>query len=252
MIYIKSDSEIDLMRKSGRVVAVALAKVEEVIKPGITTLELDRIAEEYINSCGAKPSFKGYYGFPSTLCTSVNEEVVHGIPGDRKLQEGDIVSVDCGAVLNGFHGDAARTFPVGKISADAQKLIDVTRESFYEGLKYAKVGSRLFDISHAVQEYAEKHGYSVVRDYVGHGIGREMHEEPAVPNYGKAGRGLKLAKGLVIAIEPMVNMGVYAVKEKYEGCRDIMTVITYDEKLSAHYENTVAILDNGPEILTKI
>lgn len=246
MIYLKSSNEIEIMKKAGRIVAETLAKVEEVIRPGITTMELDRIAEEYITNCGARPSFKGYHGFPGTLCTSVNEEVVHGIPGNKVLQEGDIISVDCGAFFQGFHGDAARTFPVGKITAEAQRLIDVTRNSFFEGIKYAVVGNRIGDISHAIQVYVEANGFSVVRDYVGHGIGREMHEEPPVPNYGKAGRGPKLAKGMLLAIEPMVNSGVYAVKE----LSDDWTVVTYDGRPSAHYENTVAILDNGPEILT--
>lgn len=248
MIELKSKNEIDLMRKSGRLVAETLAKIEEIIRPGITTRELDRIAEEYITSCGARPSFKGYHGFPATLCTSVNEQVVHGFPGDVVLQEGDIVSVDCGAFLNGFHGDAARTFAVGKISPDVQKLIDVTRESFFEGIKYATIGNRMGDISHAIQTYVETNGFSVVRDYVGHGIGREMHEEPPVPNYGRPGRGPKLAKGMALAIEPMVNMGTYAVDELSDG----WTVVTYDGKKSAHYENTIVILENGPEILTII
>ncbi|TDT50412.1 type I methionyl aminopeptidase [Fonticella tunisiensis] len=248
MIYLKSSSEIELMKKSGRIVAETLAKIEEVIRPGITTKELDKIAEEYITGCGARPSFKGYNGFPATLCTSVNDEVVHGIPGNRVLQEGDIVSIDCGAIYNGFHGDAARTFPVGKISPETQKLIDVTRESFFEGIKYAVVGNRIGDISHAIQVYVESHGFSVVRDYVGHGIGREMHEEPPVPNYGKPGRGPKLTKGMALAIEPMVNMGTYAVKELSDG----WTVVTADGKMSCHYENTVVILEDGPEVLTII
>lgn len=248
MIYLKSSNEIDIMRKAGRIVAETLAKIEEEIKPGITTKDLDRIAEEYIVSCGARPSFKGYHGFPATLCTSVNEEIVHGIPGDRVLQQGDIVSIDCGAFFQGFHGDAARTFPVGRISPIAQKLIDVTRESFFKGLEFALIGNRVGDISHAIQSYVEPHGFSVVRDYVGHGIGKEMHEEPPVPNYGKPGRGPKLAKGMVLAIEPMINLGVYAAKEKPDG----WTVVTCDGKMSAHYENTVAILENGPELLTII
>lgn len=248
MIYLKSSNEIEHMRKAGKIVAEALAKVEEVIRPGITTKELDKVAEEYIISRGARPSFKGLYGFPATLCMSVNEEVVHGIPGDRVLKDGDIVSIDCGAFLNGFHGDAARTYPVGKITPDAQRLIDVTRESFFKGIEYAVVGNRIGDISHAIQVYVESNGFSVVRDYVGHGIGKELHEEPPVPNYGKAGRGPKLAKGMALAIEPMVNIGTYAVDEKEDG----WTVVTYDGKLSAHYENTIVILDNGPEILTII
>lgn len=248
MIYIKSDAEIAVMEKAGRIVAETLAKIEEVVKPGITTKELDRIAEEYIVSCGARPSFKGHYGYPATICSSINEEVVHGIPGEKILQEGDIVSIDCGACYDGFHGDAARTFPVGKISDEAKKLIEVTRDSFFEGLKYAMVGNRIGDISHAVQTYAESNGFSVVRDYVGHGVGRKMWEEPPVPNFGKPGKGLKLVKGLVIAVEPMINEGTYAVKELSDG----WTVVTHDGKISAHYENTIAILENGPKILTMI
>lgn len=248
MIYIKSDAEIAVMEKAGRIVAETLAKIEEVVKPGITTKELDRIAEEYIVSCGARPSFKGHYGYPAAICSSINEEVVHGIPGEKILQEGDIVSIDCGACYEGFHGDAARTFPVGKISDEAKKLIEVTRDSFFEGLKYAVVGNRIGDISYAVQTYAESNGFSVVRDYVGHGVGRKMWEEPPVPNFGKPGKGLKLVKGLVIAVEPMINEGTYAVKELSDG----WTVVTHDGKISAHYENTIAILENGPKILTMI
>lgn len=249
MIYIKSSNEIELMRDSGKIVAEALIKLEEAVKPGITTLELDRIAEDYIVKSGAIPSFKGYGGFPGSVCTSINEEIVHGIPSSKRvLQEGDIISVDCGAYFKGFHGDAARTFPVGSISDEAKKLIDVTEKSFFEGIKHASIGKRIGDISNAIQLYAEKHGYSLVRDYVGHGIGKALHEEPSVPNYGRAGRGPKLTKGMVLAIEPMVNVGVYAAKQLSDG----WTVVTADRKLSAHYENTVVILENGPEILTLI
>lgn len=248
MIYLKSDEEIKLMKVAGRIVAETLQKIEEVIKPGMTTKQLDALAERYIESRGARPSFKGYGGFPASICTSVNEEVVHGIPGDRVLMEGDIVSVDCGAVINGYQGDAARTFPVGQISPEVQNLIDVTRESFFKGIEYAIVGERLGDIGHSIQKYVESNGYSVVRDYVGHGIGKKMHEDPPVPNYGRAGRGLKLEKGLVIAIEPMVNAGGYEVRQLKNG----WTVVTKDGMPSAHYENTVAILDNGPELLTYI
>lgn len=248
MIYLKSSNEIDIMRKAGRIVAETLAKVEEVIKPGMTTMELDKIAEEYIISCGARPSFKGYHGFPATLCTSVNEEVVHGIPGNRVLQEGDIVSVDCGAILNGYQGDAARTFPVGRISDEAMKLINVTRESFFKGIEMALIGNRLTDISHAIQQYVEAEGFSVVRDYVGHGIGKDLHEDPEVPNFGRPGRGPKLVSGMVLAIEPMVNIGGFHVKTQ----SNQWTVVTVDGSLSAHYENTVAILPEGPEILTLI
>jgi methionyl aminopeptidase len=248
MIYLKSNSEIEIMQKAGRIVAETLTKIEEVIKPGITTGELDRIAEEHITRCGARPSFKGHYGFPASICTSVNEVVVHGIPGKRVLQEGDIIGVDCGALYGGFNGDAARTFPVGKVSSESEKLIQVTKESFFQGLKYALVGNRLGDIASAIQTYVESHGFSVVRDYAGHGIGKKMWEEPSVPNFGASGKGLKLAKGLVIAIEPMVNIGTYGVRDLSDG----WTVVTKDGKLSAHYENTIAILDDGPKILTLI
>lgn len=248
MIYLKSKNEIDKIRRSGRIVAELLNLLEKQIRPGITTKELDKFAEEFIISQGAKPSFKGYYGYPGSLCTSINEEVVHGIPGDRILKEGDIISVDCGVFYEGFHSDAARTFAVGHISEEAKRLIDITEKSFYEGIKYARAGNRIGDISNAIQTFVESNGYSVVRDYVGHGIGKELHEEPPVPNYGKAGRGPKLAVGMVLAIEPMVNMGTFAVIELDDG----WTVVTADKKLSAHYENTIVILENGPEILTII
>lgn len=246
MIIIKTDQEIEYMRRAGKVVAETLVKLEEAIKPGITTLELDNIAEKFIIKQGAKPSFKGYGGFPASICASVNEEVVHGFPSSRVLQEGDIISVDCGAILNGYQGDAARTFAVGKISNEAQKLIDVTRESFFKGVEKAVVGNRLTDISAAIQSHAESFGYSVVRDFVGHGIGKNMHEDPEVPNFGRPGRGPKLVHGMVLAIEPMINIGEYYVTVKENG----WTVVTEDGSLSAHYENTVAILTNGAEILT--
>ncbi|GAA0123752.1 MAG: type I methionyl aminopeptidase [Clostridium argentinense] len=246
MIIIKSDMEIEYMRNAGKVVADTLATIEAVIKPGITTAEINKLAEEFILEQGAKPSFKGYGGFPASICASVNDEVIHGIPNNRVLQEGDIISVDCGAVLNGFHGDAARTFPVGKISKAAEDLIRITRECFFKGVEKAKVDNRLTDISAAIQSYAESFGYSVVRDFVGHGIGKSMHEDPQVPNYGTAGRGPKLSHGMVLAIEPMINVGKFNVKVKPNG----WTVVTSDGSLSAHYENTVAILNNGPEILT--
>lgn len=246
MIIIKSDMEIEYMRNAGKVVADTLATIEAVIKPGITTAEINKLAEEFILEQGAKPSFKGYGGFPASICASVNDEVIHGIPDNRVLQEGDIISVDCGAVLNGFHGDAARTFPVGKISREAEDLIRVTRECFFKGVEKANLNNRLTDISAAIQSYAESFGYSVVRDFVGHGIGKSMHEDPQVPNYGTAGRGPKLSHGMVLAIEPMINIGKFNVKVKPNG----WTVITSDGSLSAHYENTVAILSSGPEILT--
>jgi methionyl aminopeptidase len=248
MIIIKNDNEVSLMRKAGKIVGETLLLLKNEIKPGITTAELDRIAEEFITKHGAKPSFKGLYGFPSSLCISVNEQVIHGIPGEYMLKDGDIVSIDCGACINGFHGDAARTFPVGHISSNAQKLIDVTKESFFKGIEYAKVGNKLGDISHEIQSYVEAAGFSVVRDFVGHGIGANVHEDPNVPNFGKAGIGPDLVKGMVLAIEPMVNMG----KHKVRTLRNGWTVVTRDSSLSAHYENTVAILSDGPEILTLV
>lgn len=246
MIIIKSDMEIEYMRNAGKVVADTLSIIESVIKPGITTAEIDKLAEEFILKQGAKPSFKGYGGFPATICASVNNEVIHGIPRNRVLEEGDIISVDCGAILNGFHGDAARTFPVGSISKEAEQLIKITEECFYKGVEKAVVGNRLTDISAAVQKHAESFGYSVVRDFVGHGIGKSMHEDPQVPNYGTAGKGPKLNHGMVLAIEPMINIGKYNVKVNSDG----WTVVTSDGTLSAHYENTLAILNSGPEILT--
>ena len=248
MIILKSNDEITLMKKAGKIVGETLLLLEKEVKPGVTTAELDMMAEEFITKHGAKPSFKGLYGFPSSLCISVNEQVIHGFPGAYVLKEGDIVSVDCGACINGFHGDAARTFPVGNISKEAQRLIDVTRDSFFKGIEYAKVGNRLSDISHEIQSYVEAAGFSVVRDFVGHGIGLNVHEDPNVPNFGKSGRGPKLQEGMVLAIEPMVNTGTYKVKTLKDG----WTVVTADNSLSAHYENTVAILSDGPEILTLI
>lgn len=246
MITLKNDREIEYMRQAGKVVGETLAILQECIKPGITTGELDRIAEEYIRSRNAVPSFKGYCGFPASICASINNEVVHGIPDKRVLREGDIISIDCGAILNGYHGDAARTFAVGQISKEAENLIKVTKESFFKGIEKAIVGNRLSDISSAIQQYAEGQGYSIVRDYVGHGIGTEMHEEPEVPNFGRPDRGPKLVEGMVLAIEPMINIGEFHVKVQSND----WTVVTKDGTLSAHYENTVAILKNGPEILT--
>lgn len=234
------------MRKAGQVVAGALEELARVIKPGVTTAELDRIAEEYILSMGATPAFKGLYGFPATICASVNEQVVHGIPGLRELENGDIISIDIGAEINGYYGDHARTFAVGEISAQLQKLLDVTRESLAVGISMARCGNRLSDISHAVQTYVEKNGFSVVRDYVGHGIGSQMHEEPQVPNYGRPGRGPRLKAGMTLAIEPMVNMGTYHVQT----LPDNWTVVTRDGQPSAHFEHTIVITDGEPVILT--
>lgn len=247
MIIIKNDTEIELMRHAGKVVEETLLRIQDSIKAGITTAELDIIAEEFIRRHNAVPSFKGYYGFPASICTSINNEVIHGIPSQsRTLNEGDIISIDCGAILDGYQGDAARTFPVGAVSDEAKNLIEVTKQSFFEGVKKAVVGNRLYDISASIQGFAESRGYSIVRDYVGHGIGKEMHEDPDVPNFGKSGRGPKLVHGMVLAIEPMINIGKYKVRTEAND----WTVVTCDGSLSAHYENTVAILDNGPEILT--
>lgn len=248
MIYIKSKSEIELMRVACRVTAEVLNLIEKEIKPGVTTKELDSIAEEYILSKGCKPAFKGLYGFPATICASINNEVVHGIPGLRKLNEGDIISIDTGAIYHGFNGDAARTYPVGETSEDAKRLIEVTKQSFFEGIKKADEKHRLSDISNVIQTYVENNGFSVVRDYVGHGIGRRMHEDPQIPNYGPPGRGPRLRRGMTLAIEPMVNEGKYDV----EVMDNKWTVITADGSSSAHYENTILITNGDPEILTII
>lgn len=246
MISIKSAKEIEIMRAAGKIVAETHELLKEVIKPGITTKELDIIAEEYIRKCGAIPTFKGYYGYPASICASVNEQVVHGFPGPRVLKEGDIIGIDIGATYNGYVGDAARTHGVGTISSDAERLIRVTRESFFAGMEHASEGNRLSDISHAIQTYVESHGYSVVRDLVGHGIGRNMHEDPQVPNYGLPGKGPRLSAGMALAVEPMVNQGKYAVKTLSDG----WTVVTVDGSLSAHYENTIIITKDAPELLT--
>lgn len=249
MISVKSLREIELMRTAGKITGETLQLLAESIVPGITTLELDRIAENYIRKCGAVPSFKNYGGFPKSLCASVNDEVIHGIPSKAKvLKEGDIISFDIGACYKGYHGDAARTVGVGKISDDAQKLIDVTKQSFFEGVAFAKPGQRVSDISAAIQSYAEGFGYGVVRDYVGHGVGSELHEAPEVPNFAdlSRGRGARLVAGMTLAIEPMINMGDYRVKV----LDDDWTVKTLDGCLSAHYENTVLITNGEPEILT--
>ncbi|SFR04969.1 type I methionyl aminopeptidase [Desulfoscipio geothermicus] len=248
MIICKSEHELGYMREAGKIVAGALAEIARMIRPGVTTAELDLVAEEYIVSRGARPAFKGLYGFPATICASVNEQVVHGIPGLRKLENGDIISIDVGAEINGYFGDSAQTFPVGDITPGLQKLLDVTRESLYRGIAMAREGNRLSDISHAVQTYVEQHGFSVVRDYVGHGIGNKMHEEPQVPNFGRPGRGPRLKAGMTLAIEPMVNMGTYYVQT----LPDNWTVVTRDAKPSAHFEHTIVITDGEPRILTTL
>lgn len=249
MIQLKNTAQIDLMRIAGRITGEALAVAEEMIRPGISTWDIDKAIRTHIEKSGAKPSFLGYGGFPGSACISINDEVIHGIPSKKRiLQEGDIVKVDVGAFINGFHGDAARTFAVGKIAENAARLIEVTKESFYRGVAHATVGARIGDIGAAVEACAKENGYSVVRRYVGHGVGHELHESPEVPNFGTPGRGSRIYAGMVIAIEPMINEGVCDVHEMPDG----WTVKTADRKLSAHYENTVAITDEGPILLTEI
>ncbi len=247
MIYLKTDEEIELLRANHRLVSETLAEVGRHIRPGVTTKELDRLAEEFIRSHGAVPAFLGYQGYPASLCISVNEQVVHGIPSDKVvLKEGDIVSVDCGTFMKGFVGDSAYTFGVGEVAAEVQQLLEVTKEALCKGTAQAKAGNRVGDISAAVQEYAESFGYGVVRELEGHGIGRKMHEAPGVPNYGAKGRGPLLKEGMVICIEPMINMGGRAVVFEEDG----WTVRTRDRKPSAHFEFGVAIRKNGPDVLT--
>lgn len=248
MVTVKSSHQIEKMREACRITKAALDLLGKNIRPGISTAHLDSIAHKFILSQGAKPNFLHYNGYPASICASVNDEVVHGIPSKHGiLREGDIISIDMGAVKDGFHGDAARTFAVGEISDEAKKLIEVTKQSFFEGVKYLKHGAKLGDVSYAIQSYVEKHGYSVVRDLVGHGIGESLHEDPQVPNFGNAGRGMRLAAGMTLAIEPMVNAGDWRV----EVLDDDWTVVTADGSLSAHYENTVLITRDGYEILTK-
>jgi methionyl aminopeptidase len=247
MIICKTQRELEIMREAGRIVALTHQELQKYIKPGISTKELDAIAEKYILGCDAIPSFKGYNGFRGSICASVNEELVHGIPGDRVLREGDIISIDIGAKHNGYHGDSAWTYAVGTISDETQQLLDVTEKSLYIGLKEAKPGERLSNISHAIQTYVEEHDFSVVREYVGHGVGQELHEDPQIPHYGPPNKGPRLKPGMVLAIEPMVNAGTRYVKT----LADDWTVVTVDGKVCAHFEHTVAITENGYEILTK-
>ena len=246
MITLKSSHEIDLMRRSGKITAAARALAGEMVKPGVTTQEINDAVERFIRKQGAVPSFLHYNGYPASACISVNDEIIHGIPGKRVLQEGDIVSVDVGAYIGGFHGDCAATFPCGTISPEAQRLIDVTRQSFFEGIRFAREGQRLQDVSAAVQAYVEQNGFSVVREYVGHGVGAKMHESPEIPNYGRPGHGPRLLRGMTLAIEPMVNAGAAAIQQLSDG----WTVKTADGKWAAHYENTILITDGAPEILT--
>ena len=246
MITLKSPHEIELMRRAGKITAAARAVARDMVKPGVTTAQIDKAVFQFIKEQGAIPSFLHYNGYPASVCVSVNDEIIHGIPGKRVLQEGDIVSVDVGAFIGGFHGDCAGTYPCGQVSDEALRLIRVTQQSFFEGIKYAREGYRLSDVSAAVQAYVEANGFSVVREYVGHGIGRQMHEAPEVPNYGKPGHGPRLLRGMTIAVEPMVNGGSAAIKQMPDG----WTVRTADGKNAAHYENTVLITAGEPELLT--
>lgn len=247
-VEFKTDAELSVMRDAGRIVAEILDELEKAVAPGVTTWDLDQLAERLIAQKGAKPAFKGYHGFPAVLCASVNDEVVHGIPSRRrKLQEGDLMKLDFGVKYKGFFGDSARTVPVGRVSEEAQRLVDTTREALYRGIQEMVVGARLGDVGHAVQAHAEGRGYSVVRDFVGHGIGKALHEPPQVPNYGEPGSGMKLRAGMVLALEPMVNAGTPQVKV----LDDDWTAVTLDKRLSAHWEHTVAVTEAGPEILTR-
>lgn len=248
MIQLKNSEQLALMKKAGRITGEALLKAGEAVREGITTKELDGIIRAYIEGCGATPSFLGYGGFPCSACISVNDEVIHGIPSDRVLVEGDIVKIDVGACYRGYHGDSARTFPVGRVGAGAAGLIAATKDSFFKALEAALPGSRLGDIGHAVESFVRQFGFSVVRQYVGHGIGKNLHEQPDVPNYGTPGHGARLVKGMVLAIEPMVNAGGPEVRVLQNG----WTVVTADGSLSAHYEHTVAITENGPVLLTDV
>ena len=249
MIIIKNSEQLQLMREAGRITAEALMVAKEAIRPGLSTKELDNAIKRHIEKCGATPSFLGLYGFPGSACISINDEVIHGIPSNKIIiQEGDIVKVDVGARFRGYNGDSARTFAVGKVSDEALRLISVTEQSFYEAMKVARPGYRIGDIGHAVESFVISNGFSVVKEYTGHGVGADIHEDPSIPNHGKAGRGARLYPGMTLAIEPMVNAGTDRVKVR----RDGWTVVTADGKLSAHYENSIAITDSDPVILTKI
>ena len=249
MIIIKNSEQIALMKQAGRITAEALLVARDMIRPGISTKEIDTKIRTFIEKCGAVPSFLGYGGFPGSACISINEEVIHGIPSDRIiLAEGDIVKIDVGARFRGYNGDSARTYPVGKVSDEALRLISVTERSFYEAMKFAKAGNRVGDIGFAVESFVISNGFSVVRDYVGHGVGKDLHEEPEIPNFGRAGRGARLYSGMTLAIEPMVNAGTPNVKVKSDG----WTVVTQDGKLSAHYENSIAVTESDPIVLTDV
>ena len=248
MISLKTAHDVEAMRKAGKITAAARALAGEMVKPGVSTKAIDRAVHDFIVSQGAKPSFLNYSGYPGSACISINNQVIHGIPGHRRIQNGDIVSIDVGAYIDGFHGDCAGTFLAGEVSDEVKKLVEVTRQSFFEGIKFALAGNRIGDISHAIQEYAESFGYSVVREYVGHGVGSKLHEEPEVPNYGIAGHGPRLVPGMTIAVEPMINLGTAEIKVLSDG----WTVETADGKPSAHYENTILITKGEPEILTPL
>lgn len=246
MIVVKTKEEIELMRESALIVSKTLGILAKEVKPGVTTLKLDKLAEEYIRDHGAIPGFLGLYDFPNTLCMSPNEQVVHGIPNDKPLKEGDIISIDCGALKNGFYGDHAYTFAVGEIAPETQKLLDVTKASLYVGIKEFKLGNRVGDVGYAIQNFCESHGYGVVRELVGHGLGTTMHEDPEMPNYGRRGRGKKFLEGQVVAIEPMINLGTHKIRQHKDG----WTITTLDQKPSAHFEHDVAIVDGKPELLS--
>ena len=246
MIHYKSEEEIDLVRESSLLVAKTHAEIASLIKPGISTLELDNIAEEFIRDNGGKPAFKGYNGFPCTLCASPNEIVVHGIPDKKPISEGSVLSIDCGVLMNGFYGDSAYTYEVGEVDEETKKLLRVTKESLYEGIKCAVAGKRMGDIGSSIQKHAEENNFGVVREMIGHGIGRSLHESPEVPNYGKQGSGIKLKKGLVIAIEPMINMGLRGIVQQSDG----WTITTVDKKPSAHFEHTIVVREGAAEILS--
>lgn len=249
MIYVKNSEQIEKMKLAGRITGEAIQLAGEAVREGVSTAELDRIIRHHIEKCGAKPSFLGYGGFPASACISINEEVIHGIPSNKRyLKEGDIVKIDVGAFIGGYHGDSANTFPVGKVSDEAMRLIKATKEAFMKGVEFAVPGNRIGDIGSAVDAHVRSYGFSAVRDYVGHGVGHDLHEDPSVPNYGTAGHGVKLCRGMVIAIEPMINAGVPGVIQLADG----WTVITADRKLSAHYEHTVAVTDDGPILLTEV
>ena len=246
MIVVKTKEEIELMRESALIVSKTLGILAKEVKPGVTTLKLDKLAEEYIRDHGAIPGFLGLYDFPNTLCMSPNEQVVHGIPNDKPVEEGDIISIDCGALKNGFYGDHAYTFAVGEIAPETQKLLDVTKASLYIGIKEFKLGNRVGDVGYAIQNFCESHGYGVVRELVGHGLGTTMHEDPEMPNYGRRGRGKKFLEGQVVAIEPMINLGTHKIRQHKDG----WTITTLDQKPSAHFEHDVAIVDGKPELLS--